>query len=197
MQNRGTDNKNNSNLPMSRSALQVFVAFFLITVITVICLVGASFAYDFYRGFYATSVLLDMSNSAKEVMHGYRWNKEILSEKLLKLNVLKPNLCKDSACRNLKIPFRSAKIIAGKNGIYLYTDLITDSPVVCDYLLTYDFKSKNGLDTTAKVEKENISGQEKVHIKTFDIPASAEQVFNACRVGIGEYILISYKFILN
>ena len=151
MQNRGKDNKNNSNLPMSRSALQVFVAFCLITVITIICLIGASFAYDFYRGFYATSALLDMSNSAKEVMHGYRWNKEILSEKLLKLNVLKPNLCKDSACRNIKIQFSSAKIIAGTNGIYLYTDLITDSPVVCDYLLTYDFNSKNGLDTTAKV----------------------------------------------
>ncbi len=184
-------------LPASRSAKQISAAFFLISCITVFSLAVAAFTYDFYRGVHIKNILIDTVAAGKDVMHNYRQNKEIPSEKLFKLDVLKEQFCADTLCKGLKAPLRSAKIISDSDGIYFYIDLATDSPNVCTYLLTYDFKTENGFSASVDLSKENISQQENKPISTFSLPALDKEATSACSLGIDEYVMLSYKFTLN
>ena len=184
----------NNVLPASRSALQAGSAFCVVTVLTAAALFGAGITYDFYYASYVNRTLHYMGINASEVMRGYRWNKEINTEKMLKLGVMKQRFCKDSSCKNLKYPFLSIKIIADESGRHLYADVTEDSAKVCTYLLSYNFA---GAVSEAYVDVTRESELTREKIGNFVLPADKDKIDNACRINMGEHLIFSYKFNLD
>ena len=178
----------------SRSLKSKVVVFGLVFVVTLFCLVIVSYSYDFYYYSRITTSLSDIAVKSRDVMRGYRWHKEISSDKLLKLNVVPQEMCADLSCNKLVYPFQGVKIISGPDGINLYMDVFISSSFVCNSLLKYDFQTETGLLVSLDISKQVISRPDDKIVGNYTFPVSPKVADDICDLGIGDFILITYNF---